>query len=246
MKFMLTGRYSGDIRGQLLQNGIELSENDPDMIIVYGGDGSLLGAERDYPGIPKFPIRDIRKAPLCPEHAHEIQFKRLAEGSLKSTELRKLSGTACGKTLYALNDILIHNYERVSALRYSVCIDSENYVSEVVGDGACVSTVHGSTAYYRSITHSIFRTGIGLAFSNSTELTNHLVIPEESEIRIGIKRGPGLLVGDNNPDGILIPEGESAIIRMSSMNAIIYGLDIFMCPECRRLRHSRKYRDCRP
>jgi len=125
-------------------------------------------------------------------------------------------------------------------VRYSVWIDDDLYADEVVGDGMVVSTVHGSTAYYRSITHSVFRVGIGLAFSNSTEVTNHLVIPEHSIIRVEITRGPALLVADNSPDFIELNEGSKIIISKSSGTATLLGLDNFMCQECRKLRHLKK------
>ena len=123
-------------------------------------------------------------------------------------------------------------------MRYDVRIDGELYGQEIVGDGVGVSTVHGSTAYYRSITHSIFRTGIGLAFSNSTELVNHLVLPEDSVINIKIIRGPGELTADNAPEMPLVKDGSECEIRMSDLKAEMAGLNFFMCPECRRLRHQ--------
>ena len=52
---------------------------------------------------------------------------------------------------------------------------------------------------YQSITHSIFRVGIGLAFSNSTEEVSHLVLSESSVIEIEVVRGPGILIADNSP-----------------------------------------------
>ena len=97
--------------------------------------------------------------------------------------------------------------------------------------------MHGSTAYYRSITHSIFRTGIGLAFNNSTELVNHLVLPEKSLITVEILRGPGELVADNIPESIPLNEGDSASIFLSAETTPVLGLDCFMCPECRFIRH---------
>ena len=126
----------------------------------------------------------------------------------------------------------------VTALRYSVSIDGAMYAREVVGDAVGAATIHGSTAYYRSITHSIFRTGIGLAFSNSTELVNHLVLPENSLIRIDILRGPAVMVADNSEETVLVEVGGFAELAMSDRYTDILGLDIFMCSECRRLRHT--------
>jgi NAD+ kinase len=143
--------------------------------------------------------------------------------------------------LTGINDIFIHNFARESALRYQVWINDELYSNEVVGDGAGVATVHGSTAYYRSITHSTFRVGLGLAFSNSTEVVNHLVIPDDAVVKIKIIRGPAVVVADNSPEQPVIAQGGEVVIHKAVETAVIYGLDNFMCPECRNLRHRIKY-----
>ena len=240
MKIAVVGKKCPQLK-ELLQNAnIALYQpEEADLIIVYGGDGSLLGAERMYPGIPKYPIRDSETAPLCPLHSLEQQFPFFLAGQLEKTSLPKLMATVDGSgTMYAINDIFVHNKIRTSALRYKVWIDGVLYAREIVGDGLGVATVHGATAYYRSITRSVFRVGIGLAFSNSTELVNHLVLPEESVINVKIIRGPGELTADNSPEMPLVKDGSECEIRMSDLKAEMLGLDFFMCPECRRLRHQ--------
>ncbi len=242
IRILLTGKYTSRI-ADLISNipKLHICKNSPDIIIAYGGDGALLGVEREYPRVPKFPIRDKETASLCKKHSsYSKQLQNLAEGKLRKTMLRKICGNANGKICKGINDVFIHNANPVSAIRYRVKIDGVPYGEEIVGDGVGVSTVHGSTAYYRSITHSIFRTGIGLAFSNSTELTNHLVIPENSFIEIYITRGPAVFVCDNSPDIVPIDTGEKIEIFMSDDYAEILGLDIFMCNECRKLRHPRE------
>ena len=152
----------------------------------------------------------------------------------------KLVGMTGNVKRYAINDIFIHNMNNVSALRYQVKIDDDIYAREVVGDGVGVSTVHGSTAYYRSITHGSFRVGIGIAFSNSTELLNHLVLKEESIIKVRILRGPSELVFDNSPESVKLSEGDIVTIRKSEKTAQMLGLEVFMCPECRRIRREQR------
>ena len=239
-KIVLRGRNLEDILPFIQKNALTIVEEDPDLVITHGGDGALLGAEREFPGIPKFPIRDERTAPLCEEHrGYDNMIKLLLGGKLKKTELIKIEGKAKGKSLFAVNDVFVHNSDPVSAIRYKVWIDGRQYGEEIVGDGVGVATVHGSTAYYRSITHSIFKTGIGLAFSNSTELINHLVLPENSHIRLQITRGPAVLVADNNPEKIDLSKDDIVEIAKTDQKMVIYGHEIFMCPKCRKLRHPK-------
>ncbi len=210
-----------------------------DAIVTYGGDGALLGAERDFPEIPKFPIRSNGDKRLCPEHSsYRHLFEMLLDGKLKTFKLRKIEGLSKSGLVKGINDVFLHNSNPVSAIRYMVRIDEEAYSEEIVGDGVGVSTVHGSTAYYKSITHSVFRVGLGLAFSNSTEPVNHMVLPEGSVVSIKITRGPSVMVADNSPDFMNIEPGEEVRVLLNDEYATIMGLDIFMCPKCRKLRHA--------
>lgn len=240
MKVSVVGKKCLKLKEMLQANSLEIHPpEEADLIIVYGGDGSLLGAERLYPGIPKYPIRDSETAPLCPLHSLEQQFPLFLDQKLEKIYLPKLKGTIdSGEGIYAINDIFLHNRSRTGALRYKVWIDGVLYAREIVGDGLGVATVHGATAYYRSITRSVFRVGIGLAFSNSTELVNHLVLPEDSVINVKVIRGPGELTADNSPEIPVVCDGSECEIRLSDKKAEMFGLDIFMCPECRRLRHQ--------
>ena len=243
MKFKrvkLMGKNLDDVRPKILARGMEIVDDNFDLVIAHGGDGTLLWSERDYPGVPKLPLRDARTAPQCQDHSYDKVLDALLADELEVSILPKLEGIYKDKRMVALNDIFVHNLERASALRYQVLIDNELYANEIVGDSVGVATVHGSTAYYRSITQSIFRVGMGLAFSNSTEEINHLVISEQSEVAIRVFRGPALIIADNSPEMVEVPEHGEVIIRQAAEKAVIYGLKGFMCPECRVLRHPNK------
>ena len=243
MKFKrikLMGKNLDDVRAKIIDRGMLITDEDFELVIAHGGDGTLLWSERDYPGIPKLPIRDARTAPQCKSHSYDAVLDALIKDELEAAVLPKLEAVYNGQRMVALNDIFVHNLERASALRYQVLIDNELYANEIVGDSVGVATVHGSTAYYRSITHSVFRVGMGLAFSNSTEEINHLVISENSEVAIRVFRGPALMIADNSPKMLEIPEHGEVVIRQAPEKAYIYGLKGFMCPECRVLRHPNK------
>ena len=242
-KIALYGKKSELLEKRLAERGCTVvrPEDDPDaLVLCYGGDGALLGAELRYPDRLKMPVRDCETAPHCSLHSLEWQLDAMINGQLRIATLMKLQGSLGDMTRFAVNDVFIHNTNNVSALRYQVKIDDDLYAREVVGDGVGVSTVHGSTAYYRSITHGSFRVGIGIAFSNSTELLNHLVLQEDSVIKVRILRGPSELVFDNSPEVTPLKEGDIVTIRKSDRVARMLGLDVFMCPECRRIRREQR------
>ena len=68
-------------------------------------------------------------------------------------------------------------------------------------------------------------------------MVNHLVISENSVVRVKIIRNDGVVVADNSPNPLELSEGEEFIMRKSSDKALVYGLDDFMCSKCRVLRH---------
>ena len=245
MKVCITGRNPENIISLINSSFKEFTivEENPDLVIAHGGDGTLLEAERRFPGVDKLPIRDMQTAPRCSVHSSlENYISSFLCKKLNKTPLIKIAGFKNDESLIGLNDIFIHNVDRGGALRYFVFLDGKPYGNEVIGDGVGISTVHGSTAYYRSITHSIFKIGIGLAFNNSTEVTNHLVLPEETIIKIKLTRGPAIIVADNSPERIYLSEGDEVILKKIDKKAYIYGLENFMCEECRKLRHYNRNR----
>ena len=239
MKIKLLGKNLEDIRPLLAELGFEESEEEFTIIVTHGGDGALLGAEREYPGVPKLPLRDAATAPLCPDHAARTRLEKFLREQPEPVKLPKLAGTCHDRILYGINDVFLHRALPTSALRYRVSIDGEPYGEEIVGDGVGLSSVHGSTAYYRSITHSTFRVGVGLSFSNSTEEVDHMVLASDSTVNIRVTRGPAILVADNTPYSIPVAEGDTVVMRQTAECALVYDLAGFMCPACRALRHRR-------
>lgn len=241
MKYIITGKEPGRLSDLLAGYGCTPAGagETPDIVIAHGGDGSLLEACRRYRDMPILAIRDTINSRLCGRHTQEGIVKNFTAGEMSPRRLPLVCGEVRDTVLYGLNDVFVHNSQRGNALRYSVKISGKPYAYGVIGDAVGLSSVHGATAYYRSITRSIFRVGLGLAFSNSTELVNHLVVAEDSVIAVEILRGPGVLIADNAAESAPVASGETVTMRQSDKSVLIYGLDEFMCPICRELRHPR-------
>jgi NAD+ kinase len=234
MRVALVGRDLLEIEPLFPEFGLERVDTDPEVVLAHGGDGTLLGAERDFPGVPKLALRNSSTCKKCLDHENKVILRKLAEGSLSATPLLKLETSFDGKTLFALNDIVLHNEILTSAIRFQVGIDGENHSGEVVGDGFVIATPFGSSAYYRSITHSIFQVGIGLAFNNSTEQVDHLVLHEDSVFSATILRGPAQVAADNDPNWISLQDGDEFSVRKADQPARILGIDTVRCPHCIR------------
>ena len=236
MRVALVGQDGAALIPALLAAGLVVVDRPAasDLIISYGGDGTLLGAERDFPGIPKLAIRDARLCRKCEIHQTERILADLAAHRIASVELPKLAALTQGSSLVGLNDIILRNAVITSGVRYRVWINDHPYSGEIVGDGLVVATPFGSSAYYRSITHSLIRTGIGLAFNNSTEPISHLVLRSSDRIRLRITRGPAVLAADNNPAHISLAPRDTVEICQSEQKAIILGIDGLRCSACLR------------
>jgi len=244
MRIVLFGAEADELRSVVARHPLlEIVEADPEAIVCYGGDGTLLTAERRWPGTPKVPIRNSQRGKRCIAHPPEQVIERLAVGGLAQTAYLKLGclirhagQTEPGLYLSAMNEFNVHMGRINSAVRFRMWLNDEPYAEgrEILGDGLVVSTPFGSTAYFSHITRGVFHTGIGVAFQNTTEHTNHVIVPEETAIRVVITRGPAQLAHDNAPECLSLEEGhELAVMRhsepaiMLTWESMVYQSDEF-------------------
>ncbi|MDT8391358.1 MAG: hypothetical protein RRC34_12710 [Lentisphaeria bacterium] len=237
-RIAICGRNLDELRTMLAGYPVTVVDTNPDLVISHGGDGALLGAEREFPGVPKFPLRDFAHNYPCPDHDPEVMLCQALTGQLKRYEVTKIQASVNGKTVIGLNDICLHRQNLASAVRFRLYLNDEIYANQVVGDGLVAATTFGSTGYYRSITNSIFQTGLGLAFSNTTDPIDHMVLKESCVIKLRILRGPAILVVDNDPREIQLHADDEVVLKKADSKAVIFGLDVLRCRECFRLRQK--------
>lgn len=230
MKVLFNGKKSKNIEELAKSFGFEIVTSNPDVIISYGGDGTLLSCERQYPGIPKLPIRDSLVCNKCPKHADEVILKKLIQGELKPTEYRKLETEILFKKFYALNDFVVRNSSPTHAIRFKT---SDKLL---IGDGIIISTPFGSSGYFKSITEQTFKEGFGIAFNNTTEKINPLLLKDKDTVNFNLLRGKATLSLDNSPDIFTIDEGSELIFKLSDQVARIYEDTSLRCLDCKVIR----------
>lgn len=238
------GRFKKELFSLLEPYGLKIindsdRETVPELIITYGGDGTLLGAERDFPGIPKLPLRDHTHNPRCPLHSTQQCLETFFSGKMHCDSLCKLQATSAfdGKFLIALNDIVVsRQIHPLGAIRCRVRQNGEIIQPQVIADALVVATPYGSTGYFKSITRGCFQNGIGLAFSNAMEGQLFQIIPETDDLEIEILRGPAIVQAGNNPENLTLTDGQILSISRAPDRAKIFGLDAFRCPKCFLLR----------
>ncbi len=220
MKVLIVGREKESAEKLFsMHNEFMLVSANPEMVVSFGGDGTLMEAEFLYPGVPKLYLKNSRIGKLAHNHTNEDIVAAVAAGNYTVEEHFKLEASAKREVLLGLNDIIVHNADPRHGIRYTVAIDRKQLGHEIIGDGVVFATPLGSTGYYRSITDSNFEQGIGLAFNNSTEQRDHIVLREDRTIEVRITRGPAMCYADNQKKFIELREGEGIKVARSSQSA---------------------------
>ncbi len=233
MKVRLEGRDVEALRKQLPRFGLEEVEEAPEVVITHGGDGTLVGAERVYPGIPKVPIRVSRLCRQCLAHDPAVILRKLAAGELAESRHPKVEVAIGDRHKLAMNEVGIHMGDPSSAVRFNLRVNSEAYVPEpIIGDGLVVATPFGSTAYFRSITRGTFKHGLGLAIMNSVNPVEWAVLDSADTIEVEITRGPAVVLSDNDREKWPLDTGAVAEFRLSTTTAVVLGLDALRCARC--------------
>ncbi len=216
MRAVIFGKRKDEIKTLIENSDFEVVDANPEIVISYGGDGTIMQSEYEFPGIPKVVLRGSHICKLCSNLPNDEVLRRVKDNKYSVLEIQKLKAEAKGETFFGLNDVVIHNDDTRHAIRYTIEINGVPISEEIIGDGIVVATPFGSTGYYRSITDSFFEVGVGLAFNNSTEQADHVVLKEDAKIKIGITRGPARLYIDNQEKSVELREGEYATVEKSN------------------------------
>lgn len=189
----------------------DLRERNPEFVITYGGDGTILDAERRYPGIPKIPIKKTKICSKCMAFgASNIDhiMDKLRNREFKIKEETKVEAEFKGKKITGLNEIQVTHRFPNKALRFSV-----NGGEEIIGDGVVVATPYGSTGYYRAMGNEPFQDGIRIGFNNTMKKFKPMRV--KGDVKIKVLREWGLLLADNDSDMIKLKPGDTVIVKKS-------------------------------
>lgn len=240
IKLVLFGAEASLLEAEVRRyENLQIVKDDPDVVMSYGGDGTLLASEWHWPGLPKVPILNSRRGHRCIPHPSDQVIRALSEGRLQSNQYTKIRGVivyggerGASKPLVALNEIGVHMGRINSAVRFRLWVNDDAYEDgvEILGDGFVVCTPFGSTAYYKHLTRGIFTKGLGIAFKSTSEHVDHLVLPEDVTMRIQITRGPAVLGYDSCGEFYTLEEGDELEVCKHAESATI-----LTCGPLRRL-----------
>ena len=142
---------------------------DCDLLVVVGGDGSILGVARDFAevGIPVLGVNRGGLGFLADIQPDQIEdsLAEILSGSFKSEEhfLIEQQIVRQGEVVHrslALNDIVVSSGSLSRMLDFKLSIGDE-FVYEIRSDGILISTPTGSTAYSLSAGGTIMHPQLG-------------------------------------------------------------------------------------
>ena len=206
-----------EVKKALVSAGFKLVEDNPDFIVCYGGDGTVLFSERAFPGIPKLIIKTSR---ACRKYDYVLDdlgelLSRIRAGDFLIHSEMKLETEAKGEKLVGLNEIQIHLMLPIFAVRFSFSVDEKEYPN-LIGDGVIVATPFGSTAYYKATGGKSFDEGIGISFNNLHNMdVESFVVSQDSVLRLTVNRENAWLLADNNEDFVELTAGDTVTIKKS-------------------------------
>jgi NAD+ kinase len=209
------------IKDALAAEGFKIVKDNPDFIVCYGGDGTVLFSEREFPEVPKLIIKTSQ---ACREYDYTLDelkdvLSKIRGGKYCLHEKMKLETEAKGRKLVGLNEIQIHTKLPTQAVRFSLSVDGKEY-KDLIGDGVIVATAFGSTGYYKATGGKRFGEGIGISFNNlHNSNMESFVVPEDSIMKLTVIRGPAWLLADNNENLIELLAKDAVNIRKSGSTA---------------------------
>ncbi len=199
---------------QLIQNNWEVNEIEPELVIVIGGDGKVLRAIRKY-------LNNIENIKFVALNTGTLGFltdykqgetdkmiEAIINGKyeeekchLIEVDLHYANNT---ETLYGANEFRVEH--RFWSLDIDVAINGE-HLENIIGNGVCISTPFGSTAYNRSLGGAIIDRTLpllqlteiaGITHLKHESLINPLILGPDKQIELKCKAFSGAFIGVDN------------------------------------------------
>lgn len=222
----LAAAFSPDVARQCECVPAQQFEREADVVITFGGDGTLLAAARLLMG-SDMPIMGVNVGRLgflaeFPQQAIDQAIVDVVKGAYRIVDRTTLEVRVGDAQAHALNDILV---ERSAICKMIVvrAYVNEHHVADYRADGVIVTTPTGSTAYSLAAGGPII-----VPSANAlciTPVSPHmltlrpLIIPDDSEIRFEfvVEGTVANLVADGQKV-VEIGKGDVVTIRKSEHN----------------------------
>ena len=214
-----------------------------DIVIVFGGDGTLLNAARKYLNY-EIPILGINMGNVgfltdISTENFEKTIKEVLEGSYKIEERNLVSAKFGNNHLYGLNEVVIHSGAYAQLMRYRLNVN-DKVVYEQRSDGLIIATPTGSTAYALSaggpIIHPSLDVWTILPMLPQSLSSRPFVISSNEKVELDLFDGPNdnAKICVDGQDDIDITYGEKILIsKMEKTLKLVHPNDNDFFEACR-------------
>ena len=214
-----------------------------DIVVVFGGDGTLLNAARKYLNYD-IPILGINMGNVgfltdISTDNFEKTIKEVLDGNHKIEERNLVSATFGNNHLYGLNEVVIHSGAYAQLMRYRLNVN-DKVVYEQRSDGLIIATPTGSTAYALSaggpIIHPSLDVWTILPMLPQSLSSRPFVISTDEKVEMDLFDGPNenAKICVDGQDDIDIPYGEKILIsKMEKTLKLVHPNDNDFFEACR-------------
>ncbi len=219
------------VRAVAAAAGAELVEDDPQLVVVFGGDGTMLRAFHEFLGrVPVIGINFGRFGFLASIQPDELEsgLRRALAGDYVVIELPTLEFEQKGASAVAVNDVVAASAVTGRLVELEWAIGGEP-LGTVPCDGIILATPGGSTAYNLSNNGPVLMWGIdAMAVSFVAPHSLHarpLVVPRGRDIVV-TNRTPDIslaLIADGQRVGAIEPDG-TVTVRLGSERSLLATL----------------------
>lgn len=204
-----------------------------DIVVVIGGDGTLLGLGRRVAGL-NIPIIGINMGRLgymtdIPLNDIEVHLPAMLNGAYESDtrtllEAQVIRNGSPAHQGTALNDVVVNRSSRSGMVELAVEVNG-SFMYNQRSDGLIVATPTGSTAYSLSAGGPILHprlAGIVLAPVSPHALSNRpIVLPDDALISIEIAGGRDVTVHFDMQTLTILQTGDRVIVKKSAQTVIL-------------------------
>ena len=214
-----------------------------DLIIVFGGDGTLLNSARQYLEY-EIPILGVNMGNVgfltdLKIDNFDTTVKDILIGNFKIEERNLVSARFNEEHLYGLNEVVIHSGAYAQLMRYRLNVN-EKVVYEQRSDGLIIATPTGSTAYSLSaggpIIHPSLDVWTILPMLPQSLSSRPFIISSDENVEVELFDGPSesAKICVDGQDDIDIPYGiKISISKMKKTLKLVHPVDNDFFEACR-------------
>jgi len=214
-----------------------------DLIIVFGGDGTLLNSARQYLEY-EIPILGVNMGNVgfltdIKTDNFEESLKEILKGNYKIEERNLVSAQYNDNHIYGLNEVVIHSGAYAQLMRYRLNVNNK-VVYEQRSDGLIIATPTGSTAYALSaggpIIHPSLDVWTILPMLPQSLSSRPFIISSNENVEIELFDGPSdnAKICVDGQDDIDLPYGvKVTICKMHKTLKLVHPKDNDFFEACR-------------